>query len=110
MCTVVAYLLVAVTGLVGLITLLVANRTVTVVYMALELDKWGLAAANNISFILLGLIWLGGTLYTQHWYNQACKGKKTEQPFRAMYPRFLQATAIELAILAVALITQFMAE
>ena len=110
MCTIVAYLLVAVTGLLGLITLLVANRTVTVVYIAIQADKWGLAAANNLSLILFGLIWLAGVLFTQYWYTLACKGRQTERPYRVMLLRFLQATAIEAAILAVALITQYVVE
>jgi hypothetical protein len=110
MCTVVAYLLVAVTGAIGLVTLLVANRTVTVVYMAMKLNKWGLAAASNISFVLFGLIWLAGILYTQHWYSQACNMKETDQPLMEMLPRFLKVAGIELGILAAALIIQFIAE
>ncbi len=110
MCTIVAYLLVAVTGAIGLVTLLVANRTVTVVYMAMNLNKWGLAAANNISFLLFGLIWLVAVLYTQHWYSQVCKSKQEEQPLMAMLPRFLKTTAIELGILVVVLLIQFVAE
>jgi hypothetical protein len=110
MCTVVAYLLVLVTGAIGLVTLLVANRAVTVVYLAMRLNKWGLAAANNISFLLFGLIWLAGILYTQHWYAQACKSKQEEQPLMEMLSRFLKVTAIELGILIMVLIIQFIAE
>lgn len=110
MCTLVAYLFVVVTAAIGLITLLVANRTVTVAYMAMGFNKWGLAAANNISFVLFGLIWLAAVLYTQHWYSQACKMKETDQPLMEMLPRFLKVAGIELGIFAAALIIQFIAE
>ena len=57
-------------------------------------------AVDKSLFVLFGFVWLGGILYAQHRYRQAC-GEGIGF-LRLLLPRFLRVTLVELAILVVA--------
>jgi hypothetical protein len=93
------YVLWLVTAAVGLLDVVAIRQLVEWTYAALHLDKWGLAAASHGATIVLGVAWLGVTMYAEHAYREGVAR-------RALWGRFARLTLAEAVplVLAVAVL------
>ncbi len=70
---VVCYGLWMVTMVLGVLDVMALRRAVEQGYVALGLDKWGMAAASHSATIVLGLAWLVGIMWAEHAYRTAVR-------------------------------------
>ena len=82
---------------IGLLNLISMREAVLDLYVALRLSKWGYGAVANWSMFLFGLIWLVGAIYLETYYREGAARSR-------FLRRFLRATAIQAALLAIATI------
>ena len=69
-------------------------------YVALRLDKYGMAAFNNTIVIVFLLAWLVMVVITESWYRQAVEKSLLRR-------RFARLTVVLLALLAVGLLAMW---
>jgi hypothetical protein len=94
---VLCYALWLVTAALGLLDLLALRQLVEWTYVALALDKWGLAAASHIATIVFATVWLGVTIYAEQAYREGVAQ-------HALWRRFARLTLVQAVPLAVALL------
>ena len=91
------YALWLVTAAVGVLDLIALRHLVEWTYVALRLDKWGLAAASHLATILFAVAWLGAIMYAEHYYRRGVAR-------RALWRRFARVTLAQAAPLVVTLV------
>jgi hypothetical protein len=65
----------------GLLDVVILRRAVEQGYVALGLDKWGMAAASHSATIALGVAWLALVAWTEPAYREGAKDGKLWRRF-----------------------------
>ena len=81
-----------ITGVLGLLGILIARSVVNKTYIALRLNPWALGAVDKWGFLLLGLVWLVFVIVCENYYREGIEGN-------VLWRRFGLITAAELFLL-----------
>ncbi len=91
------YLLMAVSGLLAVVILLLMRSLILAILFATHVNVWAWGAIDKFSFILLAVLWLVFVLFSHHYYERGL-----EQ--HLLWPRFWRISGIEVLIIALILV------
>lgn len=87
---------------IGLLALVMWREALLSLYVAMDLGKWGFGAADKFSFLIFGIVWLVGVLYSENYFrvgaDEGVLGK-----------RIVRVVGIEAILLAIAFGVQLVA-